>query len=108
MSTARGNGAGLSHGEGLLLVVVSSQGKLNVVLFHGAAGVQEMDITKGAEISTQLSHDIEDGPEIDYWVFEEVPPEVPSPPSEAASSLSCQSLSPLSCQSISTGGSGAV
>ena len=30
-----------------------------------------------------LSHETEDGPEIDYWVFEEVPPKVPSPPAEA-------------------------
>jgi hypothetical protein len=33
--------------------------------------------------SAHLSHHTEDGPEIDYWVFEEVPPEVPSLPSEA-------------------------
>jgi hypothetical protein len=63
--------------------VQGSQGKLNVVLFHNAARVQKLDLPKGAEISAHLSHDIEDGPEIDYWVFEEVPPEVPSLPSEA-------------------------
>ncbi len=59
-----------------------SEGKLSVVLFHKAARVQALDIPKGTEISAQLIHDAEDGPEIDYRVFEEVPPEVPSPPSE--------------------------
>jgi RES domain-containing protein len=70
--------------DGLLYPSVQgSQGKLNVVLFHNAARVQELDLPKGAEIYAHLSHDTEDGPEIDYWVFEEVPPEVPSLPSEA-------------------------
>jgi hypothetical protein len=70
--------------DGLLYPSVQgSQGKLNVVLFHNSARVQELDIPKGVEISAHLSHETEDGPEVDYWVFEEVPPAVPSPPAEA-------------------------
>ena len=63
-------------------VVQGSEGKLNVVVFHKAARVQALDIPKGTEVSAQLTHDTEDGLENDYWVFEEVPPEAPSPPSE--------------------------
>ena len=69
--------------DGLLYPSVQgSEGKLNVVLFHKAARVQPLDIPKGTEIWASLSHDTEDGPEADYWVFEDVPPKVPSPPSE--------------------------
>ena len=55
-----------------------SEGKLNVVLFHKAARVQALDIPKGAEISADLYVETEDGLEIDYSVWEEVPPELPS------------------------------
>jgi hypothetical protein len=58
------------------------EGKVNVVLFHKAARVEPLEIPQGTEISAQLSHYSEDGPEVDYWVSERVPPEVPSPPSE--------------------------
>jgi hypothetical protein len=51
-----------------------------VALFHNAARVQELDIPKGTEISAHLSHETEDGPEVDYRVYEEIPPKVPSPP----------------------------
>ena len=58
--------------------VQGSEGKLNVVLFHKAARVQALDIPKGAEISADLYVETEDGLEIDYSVWEEVPPELPS------------------------------
>lgn len=33
-------------------------------------------------ISAHLSHETDDGPEVDYWVFEEVPPEASIPTSK--------------------------
>jgi hypothetical protein len=51
-------------------------GKLNVVLFHKAARVELLDLPKGTEIDAQLHHWTDEGPEIDYWVWESVPAEV--------------------------------
>ena len=50
------------------------EGKSNIVLFHKAARVQPLDVPNGAEISASLYDETEDGPEIRYWVSEEVPP----------------------------------
>lgn len=58
--------------------VHGGENKLNVALFHKVALVQLLDIPKGTEISATLYHDTEDGPEIDYWVSEEVPPKPPT------------------------------
>ena len=60
-----------------------SEGKLNVVLFHKAARVQALDIPKGAEISADLYVETEDGLEIDYSVWEEVPQNRHLPPRTA-------------------------
>lgn len=69
--------------DGLLYPSVQgSEGKLNVVLFHKAARVQPLDIPQDTEIWASLYDDTEDGREVDYWVFEEVPPKAPAPPSE--------------------------
>jgi hypothetical protein len=62
--------------------VQGSGGKPNVVLFHKAARVQPLDIPKGTEIGASLYHETEDGSEVDYWVFEEVPPKEPPSTSE--------------------------
>jgi hypothetical protein len=59
------------------IVYPSAQGgeaKQNVVLFHGAARVEEMEIPANTEISARLYESTEEGPEIDYSVWEEVPP----------------------------------
>jgi hypothetical protein len=62
--------------DGLLYPSVQgSESKLNVVLFHKAARVQSLDLPKGMGIWASLGHDTEDGPDVDYRVFEEVPPE---------------------------------
>ena len=76
--------------------VQGSEGKLNVVLFHKAARVQSLDIPKGTEISATLSHDTEDGPEVDYWVFEHVPPKVPPAEVDGFSFLSEPLATPVS------------
>lgn len=51
------------------------EGKSNVVLFHKSARVQPLDIPKGTKVSASLYDSTEDGLEINYWVWEEVPPE---------------------------------
>lgn len=57
--------------------VQGGEGKSNVVLFHKAARVQPLDIPDGTDISATLYDHTEDGPEINYWVSEEVPPAAP-------------------------------
>lgn len=52
----------------------SADGQLNVVLFHKASRVELFDLPAGTEISAHLFHCTEDGPEVDYWVHEELPP----------------------------------
>ncbi|WP_287879381.1 RES domain-containing protein [Aquitalea sp.] len=51
----------------------SRAGGSNVVLFHSAARVEELDLPLGAQVTAQTSHYSEDGPETDYWVWEAVP-----------------------------------
>jgi hypothetical protein len=61
--------------------VQGKKGQCNVVLFHKAARIQLMDIPKGTRIAASLYHETDEGRETDYWVWEEVEPEVtPSPP----------------------------
>ena len=52
----------------------------NVVLFHKAARVQESDLPKDAKLAAQIYHSTEEGPEIDYTVWEEVPPPAKATP----------------------------
>jgi hypothetical protein len=63
----------LLHGM-LYPSVQGGQGKSNIVLFHKAARVKSLQIPDGTEISATLYDDTEDGPEVNYWVSEEVPP----------------------------------
>lgn len=56
--------------------VQGSEPKLNVVLFHKASRLQELDIPDGTDISATLTMPTEEGEEIDYSVFEQVPPVV--------------------------------
>jgi hypothetical protein len=52
----------------------------NVVLFRHAARVEAIEIPADTRLDVQLEMHTEDGPEIDYWVREEVPPVLPVPP----------------------------
>lgn len=45
----------------------------NVVLFHRASKVVQMDLPDGTEMSARTSTSTEEGSERDYWVWEEVP-----------------------------------
>lgn len=54
----------------------------NVVLFHHASRVEELEIPEGAELTVSRYWSSEDGDEPDYTVYEEVPPE-PGPLGEA-------------------------
>lgn len=49
----------------------------NVVLFHHAARVRHMELPKDTELSVHDGYGTEDGYEIDYSVWEEVPPSQP-------------------------------
>lgn len=53
--------------------VQGASGKSNVVLFHKAAGVLPLDVPPGTTIRAYLYSSTEEGPEIDYHVFEDVP-----------------------------------
>lgn len=58
------------------IVYPSSQGggsSSNVVLFHKSSRVQPLDIPKDTHIHASMEHGTDEGPEIDYWVWEEVP-----------------------------------
>ncbi len=52
---------------------VGGEGK-NVALFHDASKVEELEFAEGTEIRAHLHWDTDDGPEIHYSVYEEVPP----------------------------------
>jgi hypothetical protein len=60
--------------DGILFPSVQSATGLNVVLFHKAAGVEELDIPESAEIEVDVGHETDEGWETDYSVSEEVPP----------------------------------
>lgn len=51
--------------------VQTAEEMLNVVLFHKAARVEEINVPKGTEISAKVQSDSDVG--VDYWVQEEVP-----------------------------------
>ncbi len=60
--------------DGIIFPSVQAVGvALNVVLFHKAAKIAELDIPKGTDISASLGHSSEEGWEADYSVIEEVP-----------------------------------
>jgi hypothetical protein len=60
--------------DGILFPSVQSATGLNVVLFHKAAGVEELDISESAEIEVDVGHETDEAWETDYSVSEEVPP----------------------------------
>jgi hypothetical protein len=66
--------------DGILFRSVQQPGEQrNVVLFHHASRVEELDIPKGTNLSVHQYSNTEDGPEPDYAVFEGVPPKIEGP-----------------------------
>jgi len=61
------------HGILYRSVQLGGQGK-NVALFHAASKVEELELPDGTEVNAHSYYGTEDGPEIDYRVYEEVPP----------------------------------
>jgi hypothetical protein len=66
-------GIGTPAIDGIIYPSVQAGDQRNVVLFHKAARVAEMDIPDGTEITASLSYVTEDGAEPDYTVHEETP-----------------------------------
>lgn len=69
--------------DGIIFGSAQARSGRNVVLFHKAARVEEMQFPDGTEITARTGYDTEDGWEIDYGVSEEVPkPKTPTPPKD--------------------------
>lgn len=62
------------HGILYKSVQVGGSGQ-NVALFHQASKVEELDLPEGTEIRSNSWYGTDEGPEVDYSVYEEVPPE---------------------------------
>jgi hypothetical protein len=61
--------------DGIIFPSVQTAGlSLNIVLFHKAAKVEQMDLPEGTEMRARLGHMDEDGWQVEYTVVEEVPP----------------------------------
>lgn len=61
--------------DGIIFRSVQSPGDpRNVVLFHHASRVENLELPEGTKLSSMQSSSTEDGPEPDYHVWEEVPP----------------------------------
>jgi RES domain/HEPN/RES N-terminal domain 1 len=66
--------------DGILFPSVQAAGDaLNVVLFHKAARVEAMGVPDGMNISANTGLMTDDGWEVSYTVYEEIPPEPPDP-----------------------------
>lgn len=62
--------------DGILFRSVQRPGEhQNVVLFNHASKVTELELPEGTEVSARQYGETEDGPEPDYLVWEETPPE---------------------------------
>jgi hypothetical protein len=71
--------------DGILFSSVQSPGEhRNVVLFHHASCVEALDIPEGTKLSAHQTYSTEVGDEVDYRVWEEVPPPEPPKAKEAA------------------------
>lgn len=69
--------------DGIIFCSAQSKTGRNVVLFHEAARVDEMQFPLGTEIEARTGYGTEDGWEIDYDVSEAVPkPKAPVPPND--------------------------
>jgi len=59
--------------DGILFPSVQTAGAaLNVVLFHKASRVEEIELPKGTEITSNIGYMTEDGWEDDFTVYEEI------------------------------------
>lgn len=63
--------------DGIIFASAQSQEGRNVVLFHKAARVEELQLPPGTEIEAHTGHGTEDGWEVEYRVSETVPPPPP-------------------------------
>lgn len=62
--------------DGIIFPSVQNGSKgVNVVLFHKSSRVEALEFPKGTKISASIESNTEDGPEPDYYVWEEVPKE---------------------------------
>ena len=69
--------------DGIIFPSVQAAGKAqNIVLFHKAARVEEIDLPEGTDVSASLGQMYEEGWEVDYTVIEEVPPKEEEPEKE--------------------------
>lgn len=68
--------------DGIIYRSVQVKGGRNVVLFRKSARVAALDLPNGTEIQARSYSHTEDGPEIDYWVSEMIPPQGPPAPKE--------------------------
>ena len=60
--------------DGVIFPSVQMAGvSLNILLFHKAARVEEMELPEGTEVSASLGQMYEEGWEVEYTVIEEVP-----------------------------------
>lgn len=59
--------------DGIIFKSAQERDGINVVLFHNAALVEQIDIPTGTTFYTQTHYNTEDGPEFDYSVTEESP-----------------------------------
>jgi len=59
--------------DGIIFPSVQAEDGRNIVLFHRAAGVEQLEIPAGTKISASAGHVTSDGWEPDYTVFEAVP-----------------------------------
>lgn len=63
--------------DGIIFGSAQSKDGRNVVLFHKAARVAEMDLPQGTVVEADTHYDTDEGPETDYRVSEAVPPAAP-------------------------------
>lgn len=71
----------------------TNEATTNVVLFHRASKVEKMDLPDGAKLSAHTMMSTEDGPEPDYWVWEEIPAKQESETTDSSSSFPFQEMS---------------
>jgi hypothetical protein len=66
--------------DGIIFPSVQVAGKAqNIVLFHEAARVEEIDLPEGTDVSVSFGQMYEEGWEIKYTVIEEIPPKTEEP-----------------------------
>jgi RES domain len=66
--------------DGIIFQSAQIKGGRNVVLFHKAARVEDIELPAGTKIDAHTGHGSDEGWEIDYSVSEQVPPLPPAAP----------------------------